>query len=44
MIVMLDVIMFVFCLINVVVFGNYGVIFIGFLVKGKDIDLVIKIF
>ena len=41
--VMLDVTTLAFRLINAVVSGNHGVIFIGFPAKGKDTDPAIKI-
>lgn len=40
---MLDVTTLAFRLINTVVSGNHGVIFIGFPAKGKDSDPAIKI-
>lgn len=40
---MLDVTTLAFRLINAVVSGNHGVIFIGFPAKGKDTDPAIKI-
>lgn len=43
MTVMLDVTTLAFRLINTVVSGNHGVIFIGFPAKGKDTDPAIKI-
>lgn len=43
MTVMLDVTTLAFRLINAVVSGNHGVIFIGFPAEGKDTDPAIKI-